>query len=302
MNPEIRQLIKAENLLRIFSTAKNGGTFLRIVDYVHGAPVEDRYGGRYQIYLSSEMPKQRDEVVCLFPNHKTSGRPIVHASSYMYLTSFNKAINAALENSSEETAVGMRIKFAVAYGDQVYTCKDMTGPVYIIWATHVNRINVGNVANTIGIMVPLIVNTDGLYRIKSIFMLKQTALHVSDLELLPRAKGNPKILFPKKPIFVCESRPVDPPGLVVKTVSERDALSVITAETKNTRRWLKSEANVFEAPGTEEPIQYSGGAQSSLRIEGLSDDDDDDDVDEIELAMPVASFMMDTGPDPFAED
>jgi hypothetical protein len=235
------------------------------------------------IYLTSEIPKKHDDLVCLFPNHKDYKNPkkqILRIAKYSYLSSFNKEINARIGNSLEETAVGMRIKFAVAYGNQVYICKDMTGPVYIVWATYVNRINLGNVAKTLNTMVPLIINTDGQYCIKSIFVLKKTVEHASDHELLPRAKGNPRVFLPREPIFVCESRPMEQLTTVIKTVSEREAIAAVTATTKPAKHWLAHEENVFEL--REEGVLWNHDGSfplhTELRLELQSKDSEDEEI------------------------
>lgn len=300
MNVEIRQFIDDEDLQSIFTTSNGGGTFLKIVDYTHGAPDSDNFGGHYAIYLSSKIPKN-EQLICLFPNRNNTRASILRASSYNYLSSFNKDINAAFVKSVEHTSIGQYTKFAVAYGDQVYACKSMTGTVYIVWASYVTRINVGNVANTIGKMVPLIINTDGVRHIKSIFMLRKSIQHASELELLPNAKGNPKVYIPKEPIFVCESHVVELPTYTIETVSEREVLSTITAETKNPIHWLARERNVFQVSDEEVQewnsvsFEVRNMVEPPLKFERPSADQE---LEPVETHFTTDQFGE---PDPFSE-
>lgn len=298
MNVNIRQLIDDEDLQSIFTTANGGGTFLKTVDYERGAPETDNFGGHYQIYLSSKIPKNA-QLICLFPNRNNPRASILQASRYNYLSSFNKDINAALLKSMEHTSIGQYTKFAVAYGEHVYACKCLTGTVYIVWASHVSRVNVGNVANTIGKSVPLIVNLDGQRHIKSIFMLKHAIQHASELDLLPNGKTALKVLIPREPIFVCESHVVEQPKYTIEAVSEMEALSAITAETKNPIQWLSRERNVFQL--SDEEVQWNSVSYSMRDVVAtplqFERDDDDEELEAVE------TFISDhlNEPDPFTE-
>lgn len=230
---------------------------MRTVDFFHNSPPDDGYSNRYVILVSATLParKDRGELVCLFPNHRTPKRQVLRASSYWELSSMNKDINAAFADSLEETAGVGAIKMAVAYGEHVFVCRELTGTIYVVWADYINRINQGNVANTIYSRCPLLINCDGQGRPKAIFVLRPK-IPYTEMDLLPIRKGNPCFMYPREPLFVCEVRPPpnDPPH-VVPTISRRNAHAIATAPTKDASTWLHYEQNVFSSAAT--PLEGS---------------------------------------------
>lgn len=245
VNEGIVRFIEDENLTALFNSTQ-GRLFHKQVDFFHPPLEQDAFNGRYQIYLSAKFPKNRQELIFLFPNHKKSTKyQTICANSYTFLSSLNKDLNEAFQNSLDETAVGGRIKFAIAYGEHLFTCKDISGTIYVAWAKCINRINVGNVANNIARSVPLLFNLNGQCKVKSVYYLRREIQHPSELELMPLCKGNPMLLYPKAPIFVCESRPMEPAKPPIKTMSEREALEMVTQETNAPETWIAREQNAF---------------------------------------------------------
>lgn len=269
LNTKLEEYIKSERLTELFNST-DGKAFHKSIDFTHPPLEEDQYGARYQILLSAKIPSPRDEITCIFPNHTKHRRQIVRLSSYFILSSLNIDLNDGLKDSLHETAIGKQIKFSVAYGNQLYTCKGLSGTVYIVWAKRVTRISVGNVANVFALNVPLIFNCNGQGKVKAIFILKKEIQHPSELELLPMCKGNPLLMYPKKPIFVCEVRVPEIPQNILKTMSEHDALTLISAETKTNSNWLPYEENPFH---NDELIEWSAKSES-LQIVSITQEEE----------------------------
>jgi hypothetical protein len=78
----------------------------------------------YVIYLTASINKNHN-VVCLFPHHKTENRQVLYSQKYIMLSSFNKALNEALEASLEND-----MKMAICYGNHIFACKGLVGTVY----------------------------------------------------------------------------------------------------------------------------------------------------------------------------
>ncbi len=201
------------------------GRMVQTVDFQHAFVRESFNSASYQIMLSDKIQNGGREVVCLFPNQEES-RQVLRPKSYFRLSSLNKRINALFSTSLEQTEEGGNIKFAICYGNHVIICKGITGTVYLCWASHICRINSGNVANTAFRNVPCILNLDGKMRFKAVYILKPDIRDESDLERIPITSKNPKLLFESKAsLFVCEVRKQkQPDGISITTVSRARAL------------------------------------------------------------------------------
>jgi hypothetical protein len=214
---------------------------IRSIDLSETSPLDDPLGFQYEIDVSPAFPKKRDQLTCIFPNHKLEKRRVVKSDKYWYTTSFNSDMNDCLNDSLELTELGGTVKLAIAYGKQIYVFKNLTGTVYILWCT-VNRKNPGNVPCDIFHNQPILFNLDGQAKLKSAFLLKSEVTHQRDLALLPLRPGNPIYMWPETPIFICETRP---PKMELKpliTMSKRQARQRVTARTKDAKNtWLRFE-------------------------------------------------------------
>lgn len=255
--PEIARKIEEGSQLSLLCHQR-GGT-LQIVDFLSEIVREAYITGTYQIMISPKiLASAKQDVVCLFPNHRVEKKQVIKASDYSYLSSLNKDINAAFSASLEKTDSSDRIKFAVCYGKHVFVCKDITGTVYLAWASHINRTNTGNVANTIHTNVPIILNLDGQARFKALFILKPVIRDETELDRVPITRSNPQLLYNKdQSIFVCEVRTERPVASLIKTVSRKEALAFVSATTKSDTVRIKREKNPFASSvDMEEDVGY----------------------------------------------
>ncbi len=257
LSPEIASKIEAGSQLDLLYHQRGG--IVQVVDFFSETVREVHISGAYQIMISSKiLATKKQDVICLFPNHRVEKKQVVKASDYTYLSSLNKDINAAFSASLEKTDVSDRIKFAVCYGKHVFICKDISGTIYLAWASHINRTNIGNVANTIYTNVPIILNLDGQARIKALFILKPVIRDEAELERVPITHSNPQLLYNKdQSIFVCEVRTERPTASLVKTVSRKEALAFVSATSKSDTIRIKREKNPFAASvDMEEDVGY----------------------------------------------
>lgn len=247
LSPEIVKLIDQEDLNILFN-GKHAHKYVKNVDFFEKASTQDPFKSRYIIYMLEELPPKKNhgrDLVCLFPNHPNPKRRVLDSRSYFSLSSFNTDINNNLKESLDNTKIASEIKMAVVYGNNVFVCKLITGTVYIIWASYINRINAGNVAHTPYRQVPLIFNLDGQYHVKNIFILKSKITNnEQDLAKLPITNGNP-LIMQTKPVFVCETQPLDVTKNKLITITKQDALQLSTYQTKETMTWLPYEENIF---------------------------------------------------------
>lgn len=232
------------NMLR----SRDTNDCVRSVDFSEGSPAQDPFGYGYTIDVSSSFPSKRDALTCIFPNHKVEKKRVLKSDKYWYGTSYNVDVNGCISESLEHTELGGTIKLAVAYGDHIYVCKNITGTVYILWAT-VNRKNPGNVPCTHFIDQPLLFNLDGQGKLKAVYLIRAEMEHERDVTLLPLAYMNPVLLWPEKPVFVCETRPAKMEVRPLTTISRRAARQRVMAQTKSANTWLR-----FERDGLGEDI------------------------------------------------
>jgi len=261
LSPDIKKHIeRGEHLKLLIGSA---GKIVQQVDFKNEV-ISETYtsSGMYQLFLSTEIPKKQ-ELYCLFPNHRVEKKQLLRVSDYFNLSSLNKDINAAFSASLDETTLYGGIKIAVCYGRHVFVCREISGTVYIVWASHVNKTNAGNVASTLYYNVPVILNFDGQTRLKGLFILKDAISDSSELERIPITKNSLKLLFPtNKSLFVCEVKAEPPPPApetLVKTVTRKEALASVLTYTKDTNIVLRQERNPFEKSiNMEEDLEYTG--------------------------------------------
>jgi hypothetical protein len=261
--PEIAQKIESGNHLDLLIHQR--GRMVQAVDFYSEVVREAHIMGSYQIYLSHKTPPDR-HVICLFPNLPPGAKDVIKSKDYRYLSSLNKDINASFEKSLENTDVMGTVKFVVCYGQHMYVCKKITGTIYIVWASHVNRTNAGNVSNTIFTNVPIIINMDGQARFKALFILKASVQNVTDLTRIPITQTNPKILFNKDvPLFVCEVRTAVPAQMAITTVSRKEALAAVSATSKRNVDAIRRAANPFASSVDfeEEDVGYMSDCMSA---------------------------------------
>jgi len=252
---------------------------VRSVDFSAVSPQEDPYGFGYTINVSSAFPDKRDDLVCIFPNHKTEKKRVLKSNKYWSGTSYNVDVNSCISESLDRTDLGGSIKLAIAYGDQIYVCKDISGTAYILWAT-INRKNPGNVPCTMFKDQPILFNLDGQGSLKSLFILRPKVEHVSNMELLPLAYMNPILFWPEKPIFVCEVRPQKMEIRPLTTISKRMAKQRVSAQTKNAASWLRFERNGLDEEDIETATENKliGMSEADLTEEASWADTGDEDM------------------------
>jgi hypothetical protein len=118
--------------------------------------------------------------------------------------------------------------------------------MYVIWANYVNRINSGNVANTLHANWPVLFNMTGQGTVRAMYALKERVEDATtDLALMPLTHGNPILQYPREPLFVCEAPPQKPPERPIVTMTRRAAVMAASAPTKGPAAWLPHERNPF---------------------------------------------------------
>jgi hypothetical protein len=269
-------------VIRQHRYAGTNGNAVHAVDFTRNQVPQVYQNNLYSLYLSSALPSKRllNEVACIFPNARDSVA-VVRSSSYTWLSSFNKAVNGALEASLHATDTTGNVKLAVCYGQHVFTCIGITGTVYIVWAEYINKTNPGRVANTIYNNVPVLLNLDGQGRFKAAFILKavvRDATTSGDLDRLPITHNNPRILFPKDtPLFVCEAPLIPRPhadsaaaaaaangGLTFMSRSEALAQMSLLSKpvVSGTNPFFSSVDYELDEDSVELEVSYRGGAGS----------------------------------------
>lgn len=249
-------------------------------------------------------------LTCIFPNTKRAGSEIISSTAYRSLDAFNHAINDAFLASIATTDTAGAVKLAVCYGDHVYVCKDISDTVYIVWASHVMRTNVGHVANTLYANVPLLINMDGKMRTKSIFVLKEHVQDRSDCDRMPITAGSPVLCYRSGTCpFVREVRVAErAPPQEIRTVTRQKCLATVTAPTKEGPYWYRRDANPFERSIDDEVAPEGATSSLSEGVEMCFEDPVSYETATMELMMPApapgggGAKECDMGPDPFKID
>jgi hypothetical protein len=278
----------------------------KTIDF-HNAIVQEAFNtGQYQIYVSDAVPCN---VVCVFPNYHKHGerKQVVRTRDYRTVASLNKALNKAFKASVDTET---QVKLAVCYGKHVYLCRGLVGTVYLLVASHVNRVNRGNVANTLYRNVPILFNLDGLAHVKGMYIFKPEVREHSDLDRLPITHTSPVLMFDKNPLFVCETKgdvnamtEADERAMRIRTMSRRDALALVTATTKPST--LVGDTNAFERSiDAEMGLSMDEGVEIIFTTSGNPSAGSS--ASEGELAASSKDLIMipdpaEPGPDPFLE-
>ncbi len=241
ISEDIRHLIEQRDFDTLFN-GRHSHKHVKKVDFFDPSPTEDLFKNRHVIYISRELPSKNDpDLICLFPQIADRKKQVLDAKKYFYLSSFNRDINENMKQPPEDS---LKPVFAVAYGNHVYVCKFITGTVYIYWTKYINQINAGNVANTPYRRVPLVMNYDGHYGVKGIYILKPQVKHENDLLRIPVAPKNP-LIMQDGPMLECETQTMERHLQRLVTVTKREAIQMSTYQTKNAKTWLPYEENVF---------------------------------------------------------
>lgn len=240
----------------------------RVVDFSLSL-VQDCYvTARYLLYLVPERPEKLGrgvDVVCLFPNRPGSEtEQVVRCSGFRSMAKFNRKINRCLSESHEYSEHAQYTRLAVCYGSETFVCKGITGTVYVVWASCVNRTTSTNVASTLYQNVPVLFNLDGNSRIKTMFILKAHVDHPADFQRTPITRDNPKLIFDHTAdLFVCESfeNPVmsgdsdqtasaaadAAASASMQSMSRKQALASVLRQTKPVPELRRPELNQFAA-------------------------------------------------------
>jgi hypothetical protein len=227
LDPAIVEKLDAGAHLELLT--RNVAPRLQYVDFSSETVRQAYILATYQMFLSHKIPKG-EELVCLFPNHRVEKKQVIRCSSYYNLASFNNDVQVAFTDSLDKTDTCNSIKLAICYGKHVYVCAGITGVINIIWASHVNRTNAGNVAGTLYTDVPLVLNMDGTARVKGIFILKPVVHDASDLDRIPITSTSPTFMWDKdKSLFVCEVRSEKAKPAGITTVSRKEALALVSS-------------------------------------------------------------------------
>ncbi|MBX9636386.1 MAG: hypothetical protein K2Q45_02405 [Nitrosomonas sp.] len=229
---------------------------VKTVDFSKSTVNQVYSNNSYIIYLTSSLNPNKP-VTVLFPNHENERKQVIKSKDYKFLSTFSKDINACLRFSLNSTDVFGKTQMAICYGNQIFICKDISGTVYILWASEITKINGANVANSLYQNVPVLINMDGQTRTKAVFILKSQVVDDSDLDRIPITTENPQIMYDKdKPLFVCEVRPnliavttaaEEERNACMRMVSRKEALAIVTAPTSTTPNMYRLQPNRFAA-------------------------------------------------------
>lgn len=208
---------------------------------------------KYTIFFNTTINALRP-VICLLPNHKTEGKQLLASSDFYTLSSYNKTLNDCMNDSLHDSDGYGTLRLAVCYGKNIFECRGITGTVYILWAAHVTRTNIANVANTPFQNVPILINMDGQGRIRAAFIFKENVADESDLQRLPILEKSPILLWNKDhSLFVCEVKPVNQSEMLLRqqqqivTMSRRAALVQATLPSRTEPAIFEREKNAFAA-------------------------------------------------------
>lgn len=251
MHADIVHADKEGNLLQLLVRPPDN-KMVQSVNF-YDAQVRDSVAlGKFSIMLSSTIPRD-PQLLCFFPNCRDGGIVVRADGWFQTLESFNKSINAYLKESLDQTDAHGSLKLVVAYGDHLYRCETITGNVYIFWATHINKTNVGRQTNVIFRNVPVLINTDGAGRVVGLFIFKKRIRDAADLARVPITTKSPRILCERQmPLYVCDQRDnhalnTSSSPAKVSFLKEDEALSIVMRETNGFSKVAKEENNNFAA-------------------------------------------------------
>lgn len=252
----VRKDIDDGNMFHLFRDKKLQG-YGRPVDFYDCAQqAPDHRAPRYSVMLSGGFPekKRRHDLFFVFPNHPNVKKQVMNTHQYWKTSSMNAELNARIQTSADASINAEDFRLAVAFGENVYWCKHIQGNVYVFYARFINRINEGNVANTIYTNVPVLLVTNGRRRPIGWYIFRPEPI-TSRLDCVPLTltHGNPIMLYPKGPLFVCDGAPEQYIPRRIRSVSEDDAMAMMLRPTNDDElNWVSYEVNPFKAP--KEPI------------------------------------------------
>lgn len=246
--PALQEAVEDGNVMRLFMA--NTQSTLRVVDFGVDPPVNDFQHNKYRIMLDNDIPKGVANVVCVFPGHSKKTKRFLQTSAYgRDRDGFNLELNRRFSATPEVDGQFKDKRFMVLYGSHCFFCKNITGSIMLVWAEYVTRINTSNVNSIPYKHVPIILNCDRKATVKAMYILKPLIENKpTELSLLPRARGNPVLLWHKRfSPFVCESRPDNAPEPTIHAVSKDEALSMVTQSTQDVGDWLHFERIPFSS-------------------------------------------------------
>lgn len=226
----------------------------------------DPHGKIYTIEVKDTLPKKniRSEVVCFFPNHRNYEDKItLRVGDWRILNHFTKELNARLRESEEWTEECRETRLAFGYGNHVIVCKNLTGTIYLFWAD-IKCESRSNVPTSLLQMHPVLFNLNGRGKCKAIYIFKRDIVtHKDDLRVIRVKEGNPKLLWPKYPIFVCEAPPPPKPSHPpIHVISQEEARRRMHEIGTNRGTWVPAQINPFSL-------------ESDIHVQQESLDDDD---------------------------
>jgi hypothetical protein len=260
--PLLREAVDSGHVMSLF-VSNQANAALRVVDFSHDPPKNDFQHNTYRVMLHDAVPTvAKNMLVCVFPGHSNKSKRFLQLESYGGdRDGFNKELNERFLATPEWDETYKDKRFLVLYGAHTYLCKGITGSIYIVWAEYVTRINAGNTASIPHKHVPIILNCNRKYGIKSMYILRPAIDNKpNELSLMPRAPGNPRLLYDTRySPFVCEMRPDGVAQKRVQTVSKQEAYAMVTQSTRDPSEWLHFEQVPF--------TRIDVGDQGMLEIE-----------------------------------
>lgn len=249
MLPVLQDVVESGHIMGLF-LSNQANSALRVIDFAREAPTHDFQHNTYRIMLHDALPIKEgvENVVCVFPGHSNKSKRLLCSKDYgKDRDGFNLELNERFLATPEWDEVYKDKRLLVLYGSHCYLCKGITGSVYIVWAEYVTRINAGNTASIPFKHVPIIMNCNRKYGIKAMYILKPSIANTPvELSLMPRAPGNPRLLYNTRySPFVCEMRPDEIPPKPIQTVSKQEAYAMVTQSTQEPSEWLHFERVPF---------------------------------------------------------
>lgn len=127
---------------------------------------ENPFQHKYIVKLNSDIPRDCNMAV-LFPNHPVEKKRILWTVQYTSSKALNTEINRRLQESSRQDLL-----MAIASGDTFYRFQSFVGNLYLIWAERVSQQTINKHENDIGEHVPVLIETNGQMRYRSVFIFK----------------------------------------------------------------------------------------------------------------------------------
>lgn len=269
MLPFLQEVVDSGHIMSLF-LSNQANSALRVIDFAHDPPKNDFQHNTYRVMLHDDIPKAEvvgpsyssagaaeggsggsgfhSNLVCVFPGHSNKSKRLLQSKAYgRDRDAFNIELNERFLATPEWDEVYKDKRFLILYGSHTYWCKGITGSIYVVWAEYVTRINAGNTASIPFKNIPIVLNCNRKYGVKAMYILRPAIENKPlDLSLMPKAPGNPRLLFDTRHSpFVCEMRPDQVPPKRVQTVSKQEAYAMVTQSTRDPSEWVAFERVPF---------------------------------------------------------